>query len=197
TDPGLLMSAGDTGGICDSAAVLDGLGRGDDATEAAGWPFFAQLIAHDIPADRSPIATGGVDPLALRNARAPKLNLEMLYSDGPIGSPFLFDVADPAKFLLGPDGGDVPRNRQGVALIGDPRNDVHLFVLTLHVALLHAHNRIVDLLRADGVPAGDVFERARATLTWHYQWIAVHDFLPRLVGPSLVEQVLAGGGRWF
>jgi hypothetical protein len=26
---------------------------------------------------------------------------------------------------LGPDGGDVPRNQQGVALIGDPRNDVH------------------------------------------------------------------------
>jgi hypothetical protein len=25
----------------------------------------------------------------------------------------------------------------------------------------------------------------------------VHDFLPRLVGASLVEQVLADGGRWF
>ena len=197
TDPGLLMSAGDTGGICDSAAVLDGLGRGDDATEAAGWPFFGQLIAHDITADRSPIATGGVDPEALRNARAPKLDLEMLYSDGPVGSPFLFDLGDPAKFLLGPDGGDVPRNQQGVALIGDPRNDVHLFALTLHIALLHAHNRIVDLLRADGVSEADVFDQARTVLTWHYQWIAVHDFLPRLVGPDLVEEVLAKGGRWF
>ena len=197
TDPGLLMHAGETGGICDAAAVLGGAGHGDDATEAAGWPFFGQLIAHDITADRSPIATGGVDPLALRNARAPKLNLEMLYSDGPIGSPFLFDVADPAKFLLDPDGGDVPRNRQGVALIGDPRNDVHLFSLSLHVALLHAHNRIVDLLRADGVPEPELFGRARTTLTWHVQWIVVHDFLPRLVGASLVEQVLAEGGRWF
>jgi Animal haem peroxidase len=197
TDPQLLIRAGDTGGILDSAAVLGGLGRGDDATEAAGWPFFGQLIAHDITADRSPIGTGGVDPEALRNARAPKLNLEMLYSDGPIGSPYLFDVGDPAKFLLGPDGGDVPRNYQGVALIGDPRNDVHLFAQTLHVALLHAHNRIVDLLRANGVPEADVFDRARTALTWHFQWIAVHDFLPRLVGAALVEQVLAEGGRWF
>ena len=121
----------------------------------------------------------------------------MLYSDGPVGSPYLFDLGDPAKFLLGPDGGDVPRNQQGVALIGDPRNDVHLFALTLHVALLHAHNRIVDLLRADGVPEADVFDQARITLTWHYQWIVVHDFLPRLVGATLVEQVLAEGGRWF
>jgi hypothetical protein len=91
----------------------------------------------------------------------------------------------------------VPRNQQGVALIGDPRNDVHLFALTLHVALLQAHNRIVDLLRGSGGTQADVFDRARVTLTWHYQWIAVHDFLRRLVGPDLVEEVLAEGGRWF
>jgi heme peroxidase len=120
-----------------------------------------------------------------RCSPAPKLNLEIIYSDGPVGSPYLFDVGDPAKFLLGPDGGDVPRNRQGVALIGDPRDDVHRFSLSLHVALLRAHNRIVDLLRADGVPEADVFARARVTLTWHYQWVAVHDFLPRLVGTDL------------
>ncbi|WP_433280715.1 peroxidase family protein [Pseudonocardia xinjiangensis] len=197
TDPQLLMRAGTDGGICDAAAVLDPLSDGgDDATEAAGWPFFGQLIAHDITADRSPIA-GDVAPDALRNARAPVLNLEMLYSDGPIGSPYLFDLGDPARFLLGPDGGDVPRNQQGVALIGEPRNDVHVFSLSLHVALLHAHNRIVDLLRAAGVPEAEVFDRARTTLTWHYQWIVVHDFLPRLVGASLVEQVLAEGSRWF
>jgi hypothetical protein len=91
----------------------------------------------------------------------------------------------------------VPRNQQGVALIGDPRNDVHLFSLSLHIALLHAHNRIVDLLRRDGVSEGEIFDRARTALTWHYQRIAVHDFLPRLVGAPLVEQVLAEGGRWF
>ena len=196
TDPHLLMREGDDGGICDAAAVLDRLAPGDDAAEAAGWPFFGQLVAHDITADRSPI-TGTVGPEALRNARAPQLNLEIVYSDGPIGSPYLFDLTDPAKFLLGPDGGDVPRNHQGVALIGDPRDDVHLFALTLHVTLLQAHNRIVDLLREEGVPEADVVDRARITLTWHYQWIVLHDFLPRLVGADLVEQVLAEGCRWF
>ena len=192
TDPGLPAHGGGHGGICDAAAPGPG---GDDATGSAGWPFFGQLIAHDITADRSSI-TSGLRPGALRNAREPKLDLEMLYSDGPVGSPFLYDSGDPAKFLLGrPDGGDVPRNRQGVALIGDPRNDSHLFALTLHAAMLRAHNRIVDLLRDDGVT--EVFDQARRALTWHYQWIVVHDFLPRLVGPPLVEQVLATGGRWY
>jgi hypothetical protein len=190
-DPHVLMRAGDRGGICDDPGL-----DGDDACEAAGWPFFGQLVAHDITADRSPLM-GGTDPEALKNARTPKMNLEILYADGPVGSPYLFDAGDAAKFLLGPDGGDVPRNQQGVALIGDPRNDVHLFSLSLHVALLHAHNRIVERLRADGLPEDEVFDKARITLTWHYQWIIVHDFLPRLVGPSLVTEVLDGGGRWF
>jgi Animal haem peroxidase len=197
TDPQVLMRAGEDGGVCDAAVALDEMAPGgDDASEAAGWPFFGQIIAHDITADRSPIGAGA-SPETLRNARAPMLNLEMIYSDGPIGCPYLFDLSDPAKFLLGPDGGDVPRNQQGVALIGDPRNDVHLFSLSLHVALLHAHNRIVDLLRADGVAEADVFDEARTILTWHYQWIVVRDFLPRLVGTPVVEQVLTEGGRWF
>ncbi|TQS41900.1 peroxidase family protein [Cryptosporangium phraense] len=197
TDPHLLMRAGSDGGVCDAAAVLDRLAPdGDDAAEAAGWPFFGQLVAHDITADRSALTGADVDTATLRNARAPRLNLETVYGDGPVGSPFLFDVDDPAKFLLSDDGHDVPRNRQGVALIGDPRNDVHLFSLTLHVALLHAHNRIVDLLRAEDDGA-DVFTRAQTALTWHYQWIVVNDFLPRLVGRALVEEVLGEGGRWF
>jgi hypothetical protein len=191
-DTGLMTREGDSGGVCAAA----GPSTGDDATEAAGWPFFGQLIAHDITADRSPI-TGGVAPEALRNARRPRLNLEMIYGDGPIGAPFLFDLADPAKFLLSPDGNDVPRNHQGVALIGDPRNDSHLFVLALHIALLRAHNRVVDLLRDHGVADSAVFDEARTTLAWHYQWVIRHDFLPRLVGAALVDEVVAEGGRWF
>jgi hypothetical protein len=192
-DPALLMRAGSPGGICfDPAEGADAA----DATEAAGWPLFGQIVAHDITADRSPIGVG-IDPEALRNARSPKLNLEMLYSDGPVGSAYLFHVDDPAKFLFSAGGHDVPRNQQGVALIGDPRNDVHFFVLSLHVALLHAHNRIVDWLRAQGAPEADVFDRARIMLTWHYQWVVVHDFLPRLVGADLVDEVLTKGGTWF
>ncbi|BCJ47513.1 ovoperoxidase [Actinoplanes ianthinogenes] len=189
-----LTRAGDAGGICDAAAVLAAPGSHDDGREAAGWPFFGQLVAHDITADRSPLTT---DAAAPRNARSPRLNLETVYADGPIGSPFLFDREDPDKFLLSADGADVPRNNQGVALIGDPRNDVHLFSLSLHVALLHAHNRIVDRLRREGVPAADVFDQARICLTWHYQWVVVHDFLPRVVGAQLVEEVLSEGARWY
>lgn len=191
----LLLRTGDRGGVCDAAAALGAAGEGaDDAHEAAGWPFFGQLVAHDITADRSPLTTHA-DVAALRNARSPTLNLEMVHSAGPAGSPYLYDTDDPAKLLTGD--ADLPRNQQGVALVGDPRNDVHLFVASLHLALLHAHNGLVDRLRSDGVGEADLFAEARRSLTWHYQWIVAHDFLPRVCGADTVERLRAQGPRFF
>jgi hypothetical protein len=194
TDPDLLYSAGSPGGVCDAASVPTRLVS--EARQAAGWPFFGQFVAHDITADRSLVSVRA-DVEALRNARSPRLNLEMLHAEGPVGAPYLFDARDPALMLTGPDGRDLPRNSQGTALIGDPRNDVHRFVAHLHLAFLHVHNRLVERLREDGVGEDDVFEQARRALVWHYQWIVVNDFLPRLVGADLVAGVLADGGRYF
>lgn len=172
----------------------------DDAQAAAGWPFWGQLLAHDITADRSPLQKRA-DPNAIQNFRTPRANLECLYAAGPAANPFLYDWDDPAKFLLGandagrPD--DVPRNAQGIALIGDPRNDSHLLVSQLHVALLKTHNRIVDRLRAGGSPDDTLFDQARRETTWHYQWVILHDFLPRLVGRTLTDGLLRDGPRFY
>jgi hypothetical protein len=196
-DISALEAAGDTGGLCDAdAAAPVWAGNGDDAAGAAGWPLFGQLIGHDITADRSPVGPQA-DVATLRNARSPKLNLELLYGDGPVGAPYLYDVHDPAKLLVGADGVDLPRNSQGIALIGDPRNDVHVFAAHLHLMLLHSHNGLVGRLRAEGEAEAALFDAARRALTWHYQWIVVHDFLPRLVGSQMVSDVLARGGRFF
>jgi hypothetical protein len=89
--------------------------------------------------------------------------------------------------LVGDD--DVPRNAQGVALLGDPRNDVHVFISQLHVGVLRAHNRLVDRVREDGLDDDECFEAARRSTLWHYQWVIVEDYLPTLVGRDLVEQV--------
>jgi hypothetical protein len=193
-----LHTLGRTGGLCDGRAFAAQAGA-DDSRVAAGWPFFGQFVAHDITADRSPLVDRG-DPEHVFNFRSPRLNLEAVYGGGPTGSPYLFDREDPAKLLVTehPDGGgDVPRNAQGIALLGDPRNDVHLFVNQLHVAFLRLHNRLVDRLREDGVPEGDLFEEARRAAMWHYQWIVLHDFLPRLVGEELADEVLRDGPRYF
>jgi hypothetical protein len=197
-----LHALGRAGGACDAAVAVEaGAGTPDpDAEGAAGWPVFGQFVAHDLTADRSPL-THHAELAEIRNARSPRANLEVVYGDGPAGMPFLYDRNDPAKLLVGRnDAGrpaDLPRNPQGVALVGDPRNDVHLLMSQLHVALLHLHNGLVDRLRGDGVAETELFAEARRAATWHYQWVVLEDFLPRLAGAELAAELLAGGARYY
>jgi hypothetical protein len=188
-DEALLHRIGAAGGFCDGGDCEG------DANVEAGWPLFGQYVAHDLTADRSPLRAHA-DLAGLRNMRSPRANLESLYAGGPGGSPYLYRRDDPAKLLEGGDG-DLPRNQEGIALIGDPRNDVHSFMSQMQLRFIEAHNLLVDRLREDGVEEGDVFDDARRALTWHYQWAIVDDFLPLLVGPELVDELLADGARFY
>lgn len=190
-----LLALGAAGGFCDSGE------NGEDALDtAAGWPLFGQFIAHDITADRSPL-TGHAELPDAVNYRAPRIDLECLYGTGQVGSPFLYRRDDPALLLLGRNDrgeeADVPRNAEGVALIGDPRNDVHVVVSQLQVALIKVHNRLVELARERRVAGADVFETARRETIWHFQWVIVSDYLPRLVGAGLVDSILEQGPLFY
>jgi heme peroxidase len=193
-DETFLRAIGRSGGLCDCGDAGDT--RESSGNVAAGWPIFGQFVAHDITADRSALRSH-VDPMRLQNARAPQLNLECLYGDGPVGHPFLYQRDDPAKLLLGLNGADVPRNIEGVAIIGDPRNDSHMLVSQMHLALLKAHNAFVDEARRNGEAESAVFQSAVQETRRHYQWAVLHEFLPSLVGRSLAEEVGAMGPRWF
>jgi hypothetical protein len=195
TEDEFLRMLGRRGGACDGGLAADA-DESDDAQEAAGWPIFGQFVAHDITADRSPVSHHA-DAAGIRNYRTPRVNLESVYGGGPAGSPYLFDRNDSAKLLLGAGGADVPRNSQGIALVGDPRNDVHLFMAQLHLALLKLHNLLVDRLREDGVAEPELFAEARRATTWHYQWVVLHDFLPRVIGAPLVRELVEQGPLYF
>jgi hypothetical protein len=182
------------GGVCDCGDIDDSPDSLCDA--AAGWPIFGQFVAHDITADRS-VLRSHANTRELRNARSPQLNLEGLYGDGPTGHPFLYRRDDPAKFLLGLDGADLQRNGEGIAVIGDPRNDSHMLMSQLHLAMLKAHNAFVDDARRTGTSNDREFDEAARQLRWHYQWIILNEFLPALVGQTLVTQVLREGPKWF
>jgi Animal haem peroxidase len=192
-DERALHALGRPGGPCDLGVdVVDD----SDSEVAAVWPFFGQFVAHDITADRSPLAHRS-DPARIRNFRLPKANLEGVYGTGPMGSPYLYSTADPAKLLLSASGCDVPRNHEGIALLGDPRNDVHLYVSQMQVAFIDLHNRLVDRLREDGVAEPEIFEEARRAATWHYQHVILREFLPGLIGAELTAELLDDGPQLY
>jgi hypothetical protein len=191
------------------ASVLHAIGRACDArnasrqeahTVAAGVPVFGQFIAHNITADRSPV-THHDDEALIRNVRSARFNLEVLYGEGPVGNPFLYWRDDPAKLLLGVnDSGaddDLPRNQEGTALLGDPRQDVHLLISQMHVRMIKAHNRLVDRLREDGVAEAALFDEARRALIWHCQWLCLNDYLPAVLGAVRAQHLVADGPRFF
>jgi hypothetical protein len=195
-----LLALGRSGAVMDDTSDGDDAGAGDTPCIPAGWTFFGQFIAHDITADRS-LLQHHANVEELRNFRTPRLDLESVYAAGPSGTPYLYDLLDADRFLTGTnDAGlpnDLPRNVQGLALIGDPRDDVHGIISQLHLAFLKFHNAAVDWLRERGTPAAEVFAGAQRLVRWHYQWIVVHEFLPLTVGQSLVDEILEQGNRYY
>jgi Animal haem peroxidase len=201
TDENILLVLGRSGSIMDAASHQhDDDALTDNPRIPAGWTFFGQFIAHDITADRS-LLLHHARLNELRNFRTPRFDLEAVYGAGPTGNPYLYDLDDPDKFLLGINDigkmDDLPRNRQGRALLGDPRNDVHLFISQLHVAFLKFHNAIVDYLREQGVQGSDVYSEAQRLVRWHYQWIVVNEFLPLTVGEELMNDILSNGPKFY
>lgn len=116
----------------------------------SGYAYLGQFVDHDITFDPSSSLQRMNDPEGLINFRTPRFDLDSLYGSGPADEPFQYDEASGGtKFLIGKGrhtgsaeiaagtvtaDDDLPRNEQGRALIGDPRNDENTIVSQLHLA---------------------------------------------------------------
>lgn len=178
----------------------------NNPTLTAGFTFLGQFIDHDITSDPTSSLERQADPEQISNFRTPSLGLDNVYGAGPGGSPHLYDQSPSGqgiKFLLEQTGTpgkfDVPRNSQGVALIGDPRDDENLIICQLQVAFLKFHNAVVDHVKTKlGLTRPDaVFAEAQRIVRWHYQWIVVHEFLKKTCGAAIVDDVLTGGRKHY
>jgi hypothetical protein len=166
----------------------------DNPSIPAGYTYLGQLVDHDITFDPTSSLQRVNDPDALHNFRTPRFDLDSLYGSGPQDEPFQYRLESKGLALLvepnrkGME--DLPRNSEGVALIGDPRNDENTIVGQLHLIFLKLHNKIGEqVLADDAVPQESKFEETQRRVRWHYQWVVVHDFLKRIVGEDLLTQL--------
>jgi hypothetical protein len=190
---------------------------GNNANVPAGFTYLGQFVDHDITLDLTSLGDKEADPTAVKNFRTPALDLDSIYGLGPDGSRHLYarNVGDAdgktpgPKLLIGktinvPLGGvtgnlrnDLPRSPEGFALIGDHRNDENLVVAQTHLALLKFHNKVCDQLAQAGKPAEQIFTEARKIVTWHYQWMVLHDFIERITQKGIVAKILEEGRRFY
>ena len=155
----------------------------------AGFTYLGQFVDHDITfkADDAFADKGQAGV----NHRSARFDLDSLYGAGPGLQPFLYN-ADGRTLARGraltqggrPSGSfDHPRI-DGVAVIGDKRNDENVLVSQMHGAFASFHNALAqDRPRAS-------FDELRQTVTWHYQWMLLTDFLPRLCGDHVMHSLL-------
>jgi len=185
----------------------------DNETIPSGYTYLGQFIDHDITFDPVSSLQRQNDPDALHNFRTPRFDLDSVYGRGPADQPYLYDEADGlTRFRLGEDVGEVPgetsgsgpdlprnmprrngdqQNFFGRALIGDPRNDENLLISQLHCTILRFHNKVMETVAADSPLTDDnLFKEVQRLVRWHYQWVVVHDFLPRIVGQEVVDDIL-------
>ena len=190
---------------------------GDDSDIPAVYTYFGQFVDHDITLEAESGKLGdifapGLRPAkldavraTLKNARTMTLDLDSVYDDPaprsgdemtvgtvtPLGGTAVPILPVPGKDAFN----DLPRKPPAAdpridreALIGDARNDENLVIAQMQVAFLRAHNAIVR--------QGNDFNEARRLLRQHYQWIVLHDFLPRICQPKIVDSVIKRN-RWF
>ena len=193
--------------------MLDDNSGPDNLNVPSGYTYLGQFIDHDVTLDTTTAGQNENDLDALVDFRTPLLDLDNLYGNGPGAQPSLYDRLDSRKLGIGrtqPGGGgdpgikgglqhDLMRTREGLAVIGDPRNDENLVVAQTHLAFVHFHNAVVDRIdqQGGGGSADQVFAAARQTVTWHYQWLVLHDFLDRLIDNNDIADVLANGRKLF
>jgi hypothetical protein len=182
----------------------------DNPNHTAGITFLGQFIDHDMTFDTTSRLGVATAPERSPNGRTPSLDLDSVYGRGFIENPQLYDPADRVKFKVESSGTfeDVPRMSDATAMIADPRNDEHVIIAGLQAAFLKFHNNVIDMLRDDGDegrPASSIgdrgnrqlFDLARKIVTRHYQWIVVNEFLPAIIGSTLVRDILRNGRRYY
>lgn len=155
------------------------------------YTYLGQFIDHDLTFDPMSTLVQRSDPDALTDFRTPAFDLDDVYGRGPSDQPYLYDNG--LKFLLGDPlnngAPDLPRNGGNPrrALIGDPRNDENSIVAQLQTIFLRFHNRTVDDNR--DLDFADLQKRVR----FHYQWVVLHDFLPRIVHSNVLNDLKTHG----
>lgn len=193
-----IQEAGAIGGAMDENVH----GRNGNTTTPLGYIFLAQFILNDITFQRNSSSAQNAPPHGMWSTlnttkqlcRPPALNLDCIYG-GIQARPEIY-YQDNLLLVSGDDFQRVSHsNSASYPLMADYRSDDNRVLSQLHLSMHYFHNAVVKYMQSTNEYESDLFADAQQQVRWHYQWVVVNDFLVRMVGEDLVEDILANGCR--
>lgn len=186
---------------------------------SAGYTYLGQFIGHDLTHDLTKLDNAAQAAAAgtIRNKQRSRLGLDNLYGKGPTDEQDrrLYVKSDPRgeeRFALGltvggqpcdlqrpiPGAGDNFRN--GDPLVADAPHLENLLLSQLTAVFMRFHNavlgraqrkdpQVLAALPPQSPEFATLFDRVRQLVIWHYQWVAIHDFLPQIINQDICDKL--------
>jgi hypothetical protein len=159
-----------------------------------GLVFFGQFVDHDLTLTRTTAgqgpSTSATNPVDIRT---PALDLDSVYGLGPHDQPDFY-TGDGLFFQLGGHGSDLNRDSNGVAIIGDPRNDENGQILSIHLAFQKYHNTLMAGLLEGASPAllnarqkDALFAMARNQVIGFHQGLVANELAVAFTGRPVAD----------
>jgi len=180
-----------------SAMIDDGSRVSDDRPEIlvdCGYTYFGQFVAHDLTKDVSSVDEAWrKEPEELENLQTPKLDLGVLYGDGPESSGELYEE-DRVRLKVGlsrPGGRsfDICVGADGGRVLADDRGAENLILRQMTAVFARLHNFAVEQFRGEIAEEKALFDRARLQTQWQFQWLVCRDYLQTLLDPKVYKKV--------
>jgi hypothetical protein len=197
----------DVEAYCEAVTALgesmidDGTRVSDDHAEIlldAGYTYFGQLLSHDLTKDVSSVDEAWQkDPEYLQNLQTPKLDLHVLYGDGPDHSPELFED-DGVRLKLGASNEigtafDICVAKNGERLLADDRGAENMVLRQMTAVFARLHNLAAKQLRPLSKCRTSLFARAQRQTRRQFQYLVVHDYLRSVLDTEMYKKIFIEG----
>lgn len=180
-----------------SAMVDDGTRVSNERPEIlldAGYTYFGQFLAHDLTKDTSSVDEAWQhEPDELENFQTPRLDLHVLYGDGPEESPELYED-DCLRLKVGAPSAngtkfDICTAHGGERILADDRGAENMVLRQMTAVFARLHNLAVKQFSPVSKDQQVLFARAQRQTRRQFQYLVVHDYLPSILDQAIYKKI--------
>jgi hypothetical protein len=168
----------------------------------AGYTYFGQFIAHDLTKDISSVDDAWRKDLSeLENRQSPKLDLRLLYGDGPKASSELYESDGVRLKVAATEASgrsfDICTDTQGARVLADDRGGSNLILRQMTALFARFHNFAIEQFRPIVNDEAALFQRAQRETQWQFQWLVCNDYLSSVLDLNVYKNVIRDGHTRF